>query len=304
MIETRKTELKVGITVIMGVIAFIIIFGWAKNMVVGSGYKDLVIKFNSVAGLEKGDAVTINGVRKGYVTGIKVEKDSVIVATTLEPDVELKADAKFFVSMLDLMGGKKVEIYPGSSSQALDLSKMQSGSFQGDVASAMAMLSGVQEDLVIVIKEVKTALTNMNSVIGDKEFTTDIKNSVTSLKQLAENVSLVISENRENLKKLLSSVVQLADNANSFIAENKEGISTTVKQAGELIRNTNELINKLIKFSDEITNKQNNLGKALYDDQLLNDLKATIKQAKDLINTLIKQLEGKGLKVEADVSLF
>lgn len=304
MKETRKTEVKVGITVIAAAIAFIFIFGWAKNLVVGSGYKDLVIKFNSVAGLEKGDAVTINGVRKGYVTGISVEKDSVIVSTTLEPDVDLKADAKFYVSMLDLMGGKKVEIFPGSSGTPLNYAIMQSGAFQGDVASAMAMISGVQQDLIFVIKEIKTTLTNLNSIMGDKEFSADIKSSVASLKKLAEKVSVVITENQEGLKKLINSGVKLADNANSFIIDNKEEISNTIKNANELIKNTNELITKLTKFSDEITNKQNNLGKILYDEQFMGDLKATIKQAKDLITTLIKQLEGKGLKVEADVDLF
>ena len=304
MKENRKTELKVGITVIVAVILFIFIFGWAKNIVFSSGYKELSIRFDSVAGLEKGDAVTINGVRKGYVTGVKVDKDSVVVNATLEPDVELRNDAKFHVAMLDLMGGKKIEVHPGTSSVPFDYSVMHSGRFQGDIASAMAMLSGVQDDLVTVIKEVKISLTSLNSVIGDKEFKSDVKATIVELKRLTEKVSTVITENRDGLKKLIASGTRLADNADSFITENKEEIKTSVKQAGELIRNTNELVTKLTKFSDEITNKQNNIGKILYDDQFLSDLKATMKQAKDLINLLIKQLEGKGLKVEADVDLF
>lgn len=304
MKDNRKTELKVGITVIMAVLLFILIFGWAKNMVVGGGYKNLNIVFNSVAGLEKGDAVSINGVRKGYVAEIAVIKDSVIVKTTLEPDADIRSDARFHVAMLDLMGGKKVEIYPGKSEIPIDYNRTQSGSFQGDIASAMAMLSSVQEDLVIVIREIKSSLTNLNSVIGDKEFTSDVKKSVAGLKNLTEKISAIITENREGMKKLINTGSQLAENANNFISENKDEIKTAVKQTNELIKNTNELIGRLTKFADEVTNKQNNAGKLLYDDQFLNDLKSTIKQAKDLISTLIKQLEGKGLKVEADVSLF
>lgn len=304
MKENRKTELKVGITVIAAIILFIIIFGWAKNLVVGSGYKELSIVFDSVAGLEKGDAVTINGVRKGYVTGISILKDSVLVQATLDPDTDLRSDSHFHVAMLDLMGGKKVEIFPGKSEIPLDLSKRQSGSFQGDIASTMAMLSGVQEDLIVVIKEVKTALANLNGIMGDKEFTSDVKNSVSGLKNLIEKVSSVIAENREGFKKLVKAGGSLAENADNFITENKEEIKTAVKQANELIKNTNDLVGKLSRFAEEITNKENNLGKALYDEQFLNDLKNTIKQAKELIGTLINQLEGKGLKVEADVSLF
>lgn len=304
MRNERKTEIKVGITVIVAFILFIFIYGWAKNFVIGGGYRDLFVKFNSVAGLELGDAVTINGVRKGYVTEIKVDKDSVLVKISLPGDADLKNDSKFYVAMLDLMGGKKVEIYPGSSAVSLDYRKIQSGSFQGDIASAMAMLSGVQDDLVTVIKEVKTSLNSVNQILGDKEFTSNIKNTLTELKKLTEKVSSVISENREGLKKLIVSGNKLAENADSFITENKEEIKTAVKQTNVLIANTNELITKLTKFSDEITSKQNNAGKILYDEQFLNDLKTTIKQAKDLLNILNKQLEGKGLKVDADVSLF
>ncbi len=304
MKENRKTELKVGITVITALILFVFIFGWAKNLVVGGGYKEISIMFNSVAGLEKGDAVTVNGVRKGYVTEIGVVKDSVLVRATLEPDTDLRNDARFYVAMLDLMGGKKIEIFPGKSDSPIDFAKMQSGSFQGDIASTMAMLSSVQEDLVIVIREVKTSLTNLNGILGDKEFTAEVRNSVTGMKNLIEKVSAVISENREGIKKLVKAGGSLAENADSFITENKEEIKTAVKQANELIRNTNELVGKLTRFAEEIANKENNLGKALYDEQFLNDLKNTIKQAKELIGTLIKQLEGKGLKVEADVSLF
>jgi len=304
MKDTRKTDLKVGITVIAAIVLFAVIFGWAKNLVVGSGYKDISIVFDSVAGLEKGDAVSINGVKKGYVTELKIQGDSVYVKATLEPDTDLRNDARFNVAMLDLMGGKKIEVYPGKSPVLLDLSKSHSGSFQGDIASVMAMLGSVQGDLVTVIKEVKTSLSNLNSIIGDKAFTDDVKKSVANLKTLTEKIMVVITENRDGLKKLINSGTQLADNANNFISENKDEIKTAVKQANELIRNTNELIAKLTRFAEEVTNKQNNAGKLLYDEQFLNDLKATIKQAKDLTNTLIKQLEGKGLKVEADVSLF
>ena len=304
MKETKKTELKVGITVILAFILFFVIFGWAKNLVIGKGVKELDIKFNSVAGLEKGDAVMINGVRKGYVTAIELVNDSVMVNVSLDEDINLKNDAKFYVAMLDLMGGKKIEIYPGSAAEPLDFKKIQAGTFQGDIASTMAMLSSVQEDLVTVIREVKTSLAGINNLIGDKAFTDEVKKSVTGLKNLTDKISAVISENRDGIKKLIDSGNKLAQNANDFIGSNKDEITSTVKNANELIKNTNDLIVRLTKFSDEITNKQNNAGKILYDEQLFEDLKTTVKQAKDLVNTLINQLKGKGLKVEADVSLF
>ena len=73
MKNQKKTEIKVGITVVVGVLVFLWIFGWAKNYNINSNRKEMTIEFNSVAGLEVGDAATINGVRKGFVDDIEVK---------------------------------------------------------------------------------------------------------------------------------------------------------------------------------------------------------------------------------------
>ena len=112
MKDQRKTEIRVGITIVVGLLIFIWILGWAKNFSLNPSENYLNIKFNNASGLEIGDDVTVNGVRKGNVEDIKVEGQSVIVKISLDNDVNLKEDAKFGISMLDLMGGKKVEISP------------------------------------------------------------------------------------------------------------------------------------------------------------------------------------------------
>ena len=93
MKNQKKTEIKVGITVVVGVLVFLWIFGWAKNYNINSNRKEMTIEFNSVAGLEVGDAATINGVRKGFVDDIEVKGNKVIVKVNLDNDVKLMKDA-------------------------------------------------------------------------------------------------------------------------------------------------------------------------------------------------------------------
>ena len=57
MKDLRKTEIRVGITVIVGLLIFIWILSWAKNFSLSSNQKSLLVKFNSVAGLEIGDTI-------------------------------------------------------------------------------------------------------------------------------------------------------------------------------------------------------------------------------------------------------
>ena len=304
MKDQRKTEIKVGITVLLGLIIFLWVLGWAKNWTVNSQRKEIIVEFSSVAGLEVGDPVTINGVRKGYVDDIKISGSKVITLLNLPSDIIIKEDAKFSVMMLDLMGGKKIEVNSGSSSNELDYKKLQQGNFEGDVASAMAMLGSVQNDLVDVIKEVKVSITALNKTITDERFTSDLKTSVANLSKLTDNLNRLIVNNKDEISQLLKSGNELTKNVNSFLETNRDTITLTINSVHDVLKTSKEVLIKINDFMDKTNTNQNNLGKLLNDSGLMDDLKATIQQAKELTKILIEQLKSKGFKVDADVSLF
>lgn len=302
MNSTRKTEIKVGVTVVVGILLTLWILGWAKNVDLFTDKPVIKILFNSVAGLESGDRFSVNGVRKGVVDNIETLDGGVIVTVSLDPDTDLRADANFSIMMLDLMGGKKIEVSPGESETKLDLSKIHRGKFSGDISTAMASISDVQEDLVDVIKEIKISLININSFMGDKKFINDVKKSVTNLNDLIVVLNDVTNENRNNLKNLLVNVDTLVTNSTTFLAENKNVVADLTSGINVSLNKTNELIDKISQLADETKAKNNNLGKLLYDENLLNDLKNTINRTNQLFDILIKQLESDGVNV--DVNIF
>jgi phospholipid/cholesterol/gamma-HCH transport system substrate-binding protein len=160
MKDERKTEIKVGIMSIAALIIFLWILGWAKGFTFRSTENDILVRFPEVSGLEVGDYVTVNGVRKGNVKEIRVEGQSVLVKLEVRKDVELKEDAVFAVMMLDLMGGKKIEVKPGKSPNTLDYSAVQKGEFYADIPSVMSLLGSVQDDLLASIKDIRVTLTS------------------------------------------------------------------------------------------------------------------------------------------------
>lgn len=304
MKDQRKTEIKVGVTFLLAIIIFLWVLGWAKNWTVNSQRKEISVEFSSVSGLEVGDPVTINGVRKGYVEDIKINGSKVITLLNLPSEIVVKEDAKFSVMMLDLMGGKKIEVNPGSSIIELDYKKLQQGSFEGDVASAMAMLGSVQNDLVNVIKEVKISITTLNKTFADENFSNDLKSSVNNLAKLTDNLNRLIINNRDELTQLLKSGNELTQNVNSFLETNRDTLALTINSVNDVMKTSKALLIKLNDFMDKTEKNQNNLGKLLNDSSLMDDLKATIQQAKELTKIIIEQLKSKGFKVDADVSLF
>ena len=304
MKDQRKTEIKVGMTSIAGIIIFLWILGWAKNFSFTSSERTLYVKFNDVAGLEVGDYVTVNGVNEGNVSDISAKDNSVLVKLSLDNGVQLNKDAKFGISMLDLMGGKKVTISPGNSKQPLDFSKVQTGTFYADIPSVMSMLGSFQGEMQKTIKEVNITLTSLNSYLTDKKLNNKIKTSIYNMSDIVNKLNIMIDENRSSIKKMAKNSADLTEDAKTFIAENKADINKSVKNLSSILQKTDTLISRINDFTKETKEKKNSLGKALYNKELFTNINDSIKQLNELTKLLIKQLNGKGLKVKADVDIF
>ncbi len=301
MKDQRKTEIKVGITFFAALIIFVWVFGWAKNLSLSSKKIEIKVEFSSVAGLEIGDPVTINGVRKGYVNDISLKQNKVITSLQLDEDVILKTDAKFFVMMLDLMGGKKIDIFPGSSSDFIDKNKVQYGEFVGDIASAMAMFGSVQNDLVDVIKDVKITLSNVNNTLTDKEFNKNLKISLENLVDISNKLDILLDQNSGEINKLLKNGNELTFQVNELIKTNKDSVSQTLTSIKQVLNESKDLISKVNGLIDKTNKSENNLGRILNDKELMDEIKISITQIKELTKILIEQLKDKGIEVNTHI---
>lgn len=301
MKDQRKSEIRVGVTVVFGLIILLWILGWAKNFTLHSTDRDVKISFNNVAGLEIGDNVTVNGVRKGFVKGMKVESSSVLVTVTLDGDVDLREDALFTLNMLDLMGGKRIEIFPGTSEVKLNTDNIHQGEFLSDIPTVMAAFGPVQDDLTSLLKDIRITLTSMNSYLTDEQMERDIKISLRNLAVVSEKLNQMINENRESVKTLTQNMVELTDESKEFIRNNKEELSESISKIKEVLHNTDDLLSKLNKLAEDTVEKENTLGKLLYDEKIADDLKSSLEQINKLTKIIVDQLQGKGIKVDANI---
>ncbi len=301
MKDDRKTEIKVGLTVLIGILIFIWIFGWAKNFSLKSNEQIAKVRFNNVSGLEIGDPVTVNGLRKGYVKEMVVGTNYVMVDLSLDNDIKLKEDASFAVSMLDLMGGKKVEIFPGTSGKNYNYNKTAEGIFFADIPSAMSLFGSVQDDFVTVLKDVKISLNSLNKYLTDEKLNKDVKQSLSNLNSLTEKLNLMLSENRNDLKALTKNAVELTEKSNELLSTNKENINQLFTDLKSIVNKSDILLSDLNDLTKETKNQQNNVGKLLYDENMIKDLKQTLNQVNELTSLLIDQLKNDGINVDANI---
>ncbi len=301
MKDQRKTEIKVGITALVALAAFLWILGWAKNFTFNEQHKEVSIVFNSVAGLAEGDVVTVSGVKKGFVLNIDLIDNQPVVKVRLNNNVRLNTDASFSVMMLDLMGGKKVEIHPGTSNEEMNYAVIQRGEFSGDISTAMSTLGRAEEDIIELIKDFRILAEKLNESLLSDTFTESVKTSVNNLNRLVINLSQTLQENKASISELISNANELTNGMTQFLEKNDEGISTAVSNLNVLLNNTDKLVTGINEFLNEVKSKENNAGKLLYDEELFNNIQNSLEQVKELTEILIKQLKEDGVKVDASI---
>lgn len=304
MKNERKTELKVGITVSFAIIFFLWVFGWAKNYSLADSRKEVSVLFDNVAGLEIGDQATVNGVRKGFVETVEIRPNGVHVVLSFDSDTKLQEDAAFSVTMLDLMGGKRVEVHPGVASNELDYTKTHQGVFVADIPKVMELVGNFSGSIPSIMNKVDSSLTALNSLVSDIKMQNSIRNSVNNLEDISVKLNAMITENRNGIKTLVQNSVDLTNETKQLIGDNKELINTTLRDVNSLLQSTDKVIKEIEGLLTETKNKNNSLGKALYDDKLISDLQETLSTVKELTRVLVDQLKGEGVNVNAKIDLF
>lgn len=111
----------------------------------------------------------------------------------------------------------------------------------------------------------------------------------------------MIDENREGIKTLTSNTVELTDEAKKFIKTNKDAMGESVKKIKDVLDKTDDLLLKINKLTDETIEQENALGKILYDEKMINDIKSALDQLNKLTKILVDQLQGDGIKVDANI---
>jgi phospholipid/cholesterol/gamma-HCH transport system substrate-binding protein len=82
--------------------------------------KSVAIRLATSGGIDAGSPVVVNGVRRGTVTQVSNDNGGVLVTATLDDVSDLRSDAQALVSILEITGGKKIELTPGSAATALN----------------------------------------------------------------------------------------------------------------------------------------------------------------------------------------
>ncbi|MFN3813736.1 MAG: MlaD family protein [Aquificaceae bacterium] len=264
-----STELKLGMFVVAVSFAFaFIILTFGEIPFLKPGVKVYKVYFDNVAGLSEGAEVRVAGIKSGKVRSVRLIDGKVEVVFEVSKDVSLYKDASAEIGTLGLMGDKYLSVDPGSP------------------------ISGV-------LKEGQTIKKTYGYADTDK-LIKEMVDASASLKLMVDNFQLILSENREDIRRIVQNLEMLSESMNKMAMENRENLRETIANLNILISNLNRSIpdtlasiNKLTTDVDKIAvENREDLKEAVKNLRILSDnLRSTLPELAKNLNNLSKNLD-------------
>ena len=221
--KTRDQEVVLGAIVFVAAVLVVVGVVWLSERFAGAagGYR-LHVAFDTVAGLQRGNHVTIRGVKAGKVLGIqlrtgRLEGSRPVVAIGFETIRELPIDSKVLLKSNGILGDKVIEVVVGSSGQTFadgdSLKGISSGSLEILTDNAAEMSSHVNRALGDVLSPHN--LDRIGKILEQMDSTT-------------ANLRTFLDGNRGPMSRAVGDLAATSSEAHGLVRENREHLSMAV----------------------------------------------------------------------------
>ncbi|MEK7729767.1 MAG: MlaD family protein [candidate division KSB1 bacterium] len=277
--DRRTTELQVGVTVIAGILILVLGIIWGKNYNLASDQYRVKFSFPNTGGLRANDMVSVNGVRKGSVSGIALEKGRAIIEIALSRDVELYNDYRATIAPIEMMGGKKIEIMPGGNGERIfpeSLNAPLPGTSSGGMSEALVGVTELSLEALHLAKRVDTTLTLVHRMLDESAIRRPIVNSLADLQATTSALRALVSNNDLLIRRTLANVDETSGQLREIVTQRRVDLDSTLITFGRTMQRLDHFTATLNDITTQINNREGNLGKLLYDDALTTHLRSTL----------------------------
>jgi len=304
MNREKSTELKVGGTVILGVLLLVIGVMWGKDIQLASDYYQVDFIFRNSNGIKAGDPVTVNGVRKGNVADVGLRNNAVVVTAQISRSVVLRADVTASIVMQDLMGGIKLEISPGEAPGKFDPSQLAApipGEDAKGIGEMLAEFSSFKPKADSIMDMLLKSTSELAAILDKDQLQTPIHEGLASLNRIAAQTEKLLQAVEKDTENAVRDAAQAARAMKFFMDENQQTIASTIVVVGAASKKLDSLTVSLGEIVDQIHSRRGTVGKLIYEDDLYVSLQKTAMQAdsltKELRMNLGKYLHGVDIKL-------
>jgi ABC-type transporter Mla subunit MlaD len=207
--------------------------------------------------------------------------------------------------MLELMGGKKIEIDEGTTGK-FDLAKdTLHGYFTGDISSLVAMLSSLSGSLPSITHNIDTVLRNLTDFFDNGKFKEKAYSAIDRADQTLKDLQTVLVENRASLKRTIDQADVLTRELNATIVSIRPGAQALLdsmrvflRGAGRTLSGADSLLGSLNEMLVASKDKKSLLYRLTNDTELANRFDSLLISG----HKLVEQIRFQG--VDANIRFF
>ncbi len=295
-----SAEVKVGAVTVASLLLLIagVIIG--KSVLARTSFTTLTMLSPSSGGVEIASPVLVNGVKRGSVTSVQPVSGGVAITASMDNVADLRKDALARIMILEITGGRKIEINPGTSGGALSQQDTIRGIYTGDIADLIAIIGEVGPDLKNIVRKLDTIAGAGTALLADGKFVNDTRKAVKNLAEVAESANTLVERNKGNIQTIVSDLTSISKELRTTVNTNAPKVDKLVVQldstlvearrlittGDKTVKNVDGLIKNVDGFISDAKNKDNLIHKFVYDAEFNRRLDTTIARLQVFLDNL------------------
>lgn len=237
----RQTEIRVGAVVLVGIILLILGVTFGRGVSVSPNVSTLHIHFPTAAGIESSAPVFVHGVKRGTVSKVAPDAGGVMIDVNMDDVSDLRSDVAARITILELTGGKKIEIVPGTAAQAWSGAVIQ-GTSAPDFGDLMTFVGDVSGTARTLLQRLDTMSASLNKLVGDSSFVNDIKQTAGNANEAVAALKSVLVTNRENLQVSLQNLRSISQDLQRMVKENDTTVTALLRKVNAAASSTQKIL--------------------------------------------------------------
>jgi len=193
-------EVRVGVFVILGILGVLGVLFLLTDPGTFRGRYNLATSVENAGGVRSGDPVQMRGVNIGRVRSFDLVNERVEITLEINGQWRIPQDSRARLAGAGLLGGRTVEILPGTSSEMLPAGAVIPGEATADLSDLASVIGEDVEDL----------FARMRMLMADTTIAA-VQGTAAEARELVRSLSGVVAEQRAELAAALSSVRRSAE---------------------------------------------------------------------------------------------
>lgn len=260
-------ELRIGAFVLVGVLSAFVALYLLTDPSTFRGRYTVTTTVEDAGGLRAGDPVQMRGVNIGRVQRFEMVDDAVRVSLEIEGEWRMPSDSRVRLVSLGLLGGRIVEVLPGTSRDPLE----PRGHLPGE------MVEGLSEAAGSLGGQAGTVLERIQELLGEPTVES-LRASAVELRVLMGTLSELAAAQSEELGRLTSTLNRSASGLEEVTASGPQ-VARAIARADStmaLLNGTSAALNSAVSslqaFLEGVERGQGTLGQLATNDSVYQNL--------------------------------